>query len=161
VKEYKPYRWINIDIIFDKQKLLDIFYANEQYERTYYNNAEGKAQPITLLNPPSKDYCKELEAKFKYVRDSYYLTSSGYSPHIDDRRQCVISFELKNDHQVPLKFYDPDEEVYHTSAIMWNTTLLHGSESSPSKRIFFQIELEDDKSFEFYRRKHLENELLV
>jgi len=161
VEEYNQYRWINIDIMFDKSRLLDIFYTNEKYERTYYNNAEGKAQPITLLNPPSKDYCKELEAKFKYVRDSYYLTSSGYSPHIDDRRQCVISFELKNDHQVPLKFYDPDEEVYHTSAIMWNTTLLHGSESSPSKRIFFQIELEDDKSFEFYRRKHLENELLV
>lgn len=161
MKEYKPYKWINIDIDFDRQKLLDIFYANEQYERIYYNKSEGKAQPITLLNPSSKDYCKELESKFKYVRDSYYLTSSGYSPHIDDRRQCIISFELKNDHQVPLKFYDPEEEVFHTTAIMWNTTLLHGSDDSPSKRIFFQIELEDDKPFEFYRRKYLENELLI
>ena len=80
---------------------------------------------------------------------------------MDDRRQCVISFELKNDHQVPLKFYDPDEEVFHTTPIMWNTTVLHGSESSPSERIFFQIELEDDKTFDFYFRKYIENELLV
>ena len=159
--EYKLYRWINVNIDFDKQKLLDIFYANEQYERIYYNKAEGKPQPITLLNPSSKDYCKELESKFKYVRDSYYLTSSGYSPHIDDRRQCIISFELKNDHQVPLKFYDPEEEVYHTTPIMWNTAVRHGSENSPSKRIFFQIELEDDKSFNFYMQKHLEGKLLL
>tara|TARA_B100000035_G_scaffold251131_1_gene220217 strand:- start:560 stop:1045 length:486 start_codon:yes stop_codon:yes gene_type:complete len=161
VKEYKPYRWINIDIDFSKQKLLNIFEKNKKDARIYYNQAEGKPQPITLLNPSSKDYCKELESKFRYVRDSYYLTSSGYNPHIDDRRQCIISFELKNDHQVPLKFYDPDEEVFHTTPIMWNTTVLHGSEPSPSERIFFQIELEDDKSFDFYAQKHLEGELII
>jgi len=161
VKEYKPYRWINIDIDFSKQKLLSIYDKNKKDARIYYNQAEGKPQPITLLNPSSKDYCKELESKFRYVRDSYYLTSSGYSPHIDDRRQCIVSFELKNDHQVPLKFYDPDEEVFHITPIMWNTTVLHGSEPSPTERIFFQIELEDDKSFEFYAKKHLEGELII
>lgn len=161
MKEYKPYRWINIDIDFSKQKLLSIYDKNKKDARIYYNQAEGKPQPITLLNPSSKDYCKELESKFRYVRDSYYLTSSGYNPHIDDRRQCIISFELKNNHQVPLKFYDPDEEVFHTTPIMWNTTVLHGSEPSPSKRIFFQIELEDDKSFDFYAQKHLEGKLII
>ena len=161
MKEYKPYRWINIDIDFSKQKLFNIFDKNKKDARIYYNQAEGKPQPITLLNPSSKDYCKELESKFRYVRDSYYLTSSGYNAHIDDRRQCIISFELKNDHQVPLKFYDPDEEVFHTTPIMWNTTVLHGSEPSPSERIFFQIELEDDKSFDFYAQKHLEGELII
>lgn len=161
MKEYKPYRWINIDLDFDKDELLNIYYLNQEYERVYYNKNEGKPQPITLLNPTEKPYCKELESKFKYVRDSYFLTSSGYSPHIDDRRQCIVSFELKNDYQVPLKFYDPDEEVFHSTPIMWNTTKLHGSESSPSKRIFFQIELEDDKSFEYYMRKYKQNELLV
>lgn len=161
MKEYKPYRWINIDIDFSKQKLLSIYDKNKKDARIYYNQAEGKPQPITLLNPSSKDYCKELESKFRYVRDSYYLTSSGYSPHIDDRRQCIVSFELKNDHQVPLKFYDPDEEVFHITPIMWNTTVLHGSEPSPTERIFFQIELEDDKSFEFYAKKHLEGELII
>lgn len=154
-------RWTSIDLEFDKDKLLDIFNLNKKDARIYYNQNDGKPQPITLLNPKEKDYCKELERKFKYVRDSYYLTSSGYAPHVDDRRQCIISFELKNDHQVPLKFYDPDEEVFHTTPIMWNTTALHGSESSPSERIFFQIELEDDKTFDFYFRKYIENELLV
>jgi len=38
---------------------------------------------------------------------------------------------------------------------------LHGSESSPSERIFFQIELEDDKQFEFYVEEYNKNELLV
>ena len=161
MKEYKPYRWINIDINFDKQKLLDIFNKNKKDARVYYNQTGGEPQPITLLNPIEKDYCKELESKFKYVRDSYFLTSSGYHPHIDDRRQCIVSFELKNDHQIPLKFYDPDEEVFHTTPIMWNTTVLHGSESSPSERIFFQIELEDDKQFEFYVEEYNKNELLV
>ena len=44
---------------------------------------------------------------------------------------------------------------------MWNTAVRHGSENSPSKRIFFQIELEDDKSFNFYMQKHLEGKLLL
>jgi hypothetical protein len=76
--------------------------------------------------------------------------SSGYHPHIDDTRQCIISFELQNEHNVPLKFYDPDEEVYHNGPIMWNTTKLHGSDSSPSERIFYQIELQDNNTFEYY-----------
>lgn len=155
-------RWIPIDINFSKQSLLENFNSQrEQHQRVYRNERDGEVQPITLLNPPDKAPMIELEKKFKWVRDSYYLVSSGYHPHIDDRRQCIISFELQNEHNVPLKFYDPDEEVYHTHPIMWNTTVLHGSEPSPTERIFFQIELEDDKPFEFYKRKYLENELLI
>lgn len=155
-------RWIEIDIDFSKKSLLKNFTSQrEQHQRVYYNQKEREPQPIYLLNPPNKTPMIELEKRFNWVRDSYYLVSSGYHPHIDDRRQCIISFELQNKHNVPLKFYEPDEEVYHNKPIMWNTTVLHGSEPSPAERIFFQIELEDDKPFEFYKRKYLDNELLI
>ncbi len=151
-------RWTNIDLNFDRQQLLDVFNNYRKDHERIYSNESGD-QPISLLAPPVKGYCEQLERKFNYVRDSYYLVSSGYHPHIDDRRQCIISFELKNDHQIPLKFYDPDEEVFHKQPVMWNTTILHGSDPSPSERIFFQIELEDDKPFEFYLKKYQNDEL--
>jgi hypothetical protein len=143
-------RWIELDCDYDKQKLLDIFNNNKDTIHTY-TNKRGDDQPIGILLFDKKpDYLKHLESLFNRVHNSYFLRSSGYHPHIDDTRQCVISFEVQNDHNVPLKFYDPDEEVYHNGPIMWNTAKLHGSESSPSERIFYQIELEDSNTFEYY-----------
>jgi len=155
-------RYIEIDDIdWDKGKLLDIYHQYESQIKTYINK-HGDGQPIgVLLFDEKPDYLLEMESKFKYIHNSYYLVSSGYHPHIDDTRQCIISFELQNEYQVPLKFYDPVEEVFHTGPIMWNTALLHGSEPSPTPRIFYQVELKDDQPFEFYLRKYLNDELLV
>jgi hypothetical protein len=143
-------RWTELELDYDKQKLLDIFNNNKDKIHTYVNK-QGNDQPIGILLFNEKpDYLKQLEGLFKRVHNSYFLMSSGYHPHIDDTRQCIISFELQNEHNVPLKFYDPDEEVYHNGPIMWNTTKLHGSDSSPSERIFYQIELQDNNTFEYY-----------
>ena len=143
-------RWTELKLDYDKQKLLDIFNNNKDKIYTY-TNKKGDDQPISVLLFNEKpDYLKQLEGLFKKVHNSYYLMSSGYNPHIDDTRQCIISFELQNKHNVPLKFYDPDEEVYHNGPIMWNTAKLHGSDSSPSERIFYQIELQDNNTFEYY-----------
>lgn len=143
-------RWTELELDYDKQKLLDIFNNNKDKIHTYVNK-QGNDQPIGILLFNEKpDYLKQLEGLFKRVHNSYFLMSSGYHPHIDDTRQCIISFELQNEHNVPLKFYDPDEEVYHNGPIMWNTKKLHGSDSSPSERIFYQIELQDNNTFEYY-----------
>lgn len=51
-------------------------------------------------------------------------------------------------------------QIAKNGAIMWNPQALHGSEPSPTQRIFYQIELEDDKPFEFYVEKYINEELL-
>lgn len=157
--------WLSIDIDFDKQLLLDIFYDNRDLERTYHNVRDGKEQPISLMNPgDNHPYIIELQDKFNYVRNGYFLVSSGYHPHVDDRRQCVISFELKNDHGVPMVFFDQSDNVIDTVDMslpfIWNTQARHGSFDSPSERIFYQIELEDTRPYDFYYKEHMNNQLL-
>ena len=152
-------RYVEIDVDYDKQKLLDIYHEYKHLTKTYINR-KGDDQPIgVLLFDEKPEYILEMESKFNYFHNSYYLISSGYHPHIDDTRQCIVSFELQNEHQVPLKFYEPEEEVYHTGPIMWNTALLHGSEPSPTPRIFYQLELKDDQPFEFYLREYMDDNL--
>jgi hypothetical protein len=158
-------RWCSVDIKYDRELLLDIFYKNREFEHTYHNVSEGKEQPISLLNPehfdkPPHPYLVELQDKFNYVRNGYYLVSGGYHPHIDDRRTCVITFTLKNDYNVPLKFYEPDDIVDMTRPFIWNTAVLHGADNSPTERIFYQIEFEDDKTYEFYYEELIEGRLL-
>lgn len=155
-------RWCSIDIDYNKDLLLDIFYKNREQERTYYNVQGDEAQPISLLdlNNDIHPYIQQLHDKFNYVRDGYYLVSSGYHPHIDDRRTCVITFTLKNDYDVPLKFYEPDDSVDMSQPFIWNTAVLHGADNSVAERIFYQIELEDDKPYEFYYEELINSSLI-
>jgi len=160
--EHTISRWIEIDCDYDKAKLSTIWLENKDDAYVYHNEKDNEAQPVRIL-PLSKleiPYVKELQNKFKYAEKSLFVASSGYHPHIDDNRTCVVSFEVVNKHKVPLKFYDPDEEADNTNPILWNTATLHGSEKSPSERVFFQIVMESNKPFEFYLKKYLDNELL-
>ncbi len=153
-------RWIELDLDYDKQQLLQIFKDNQNHLKTYINK-NGDNQPIGILKFPNKpDYILKMESRFNFVHDSYFILSSGYHPHRDDTRQCIISFEVQNENNIPLKFYYPEEEVFHKSAIMWNTKCFHGSDPSPTERIFYQIELLDSNKFEYYVNKHKDNELL-
>lgn len=161
--------WCSVDIEYDKELLLDIFYKNREFEHTYHNVSEGKEQPISLLNPehfgkPQHPYLFELQDKFNYVRNGYYLVSSGYYPHSDDRRQCVITFELKNDHNVPLVFFDNHNNVVDTVDMslpfIWNTQSRHGAFDSPSERIFYQIEFIDTNDYNFYYNELINSKLL-
>jgi len=136
-------RWTELELDYDKQKLLDIFNNNKDKIHTYVNK-QGNDQPIGILLFNEKpDYLKQLEGLFKRVHNSYFLMSSGYHPHIDDTRQCIISFELQNEHNVPLKFYDPDEEVYHNGPIMWNKQncmdLIHRLQNEFSIKLSYKI----------------------
>ena len=149
----------------DREKLMDIFHEHKHRTNYYVSNSEEMpVSSITWADVEKPDYIKELESNFNFFYQSYFIMSSGYWPHVDDTRQCLISFEIQNENNVPLKFYDPDEEAIHpdpkNGAIMWNPQALHGSESSPTQRIFYQIELEDDKPFEFYVEKYINEELL-
>lgn len=153
-------RYIKIPIQYDKKTLHQIYDENKNNIKIYVNK-KGDNQPIGILSFDKKpNYILEIENKFNFVHNSYFLISSGYHPHRDDTRQCVISFEILNKHQVPLKFYDPEEEVYHDNPIMWNTQELHGSENSPSNRIFYQVELKDNQNFKYYVNQYHENNLL-
>lgn len=155
-------RWIEIDCDYDKEKLSMIWSEHKDNAYIYHNKKDNEPEPVKIL-PLSKleiPYVKELQNKFKYAAKSLFVASSGYHPHIDEGRTCVVSFEVINQHKVPLKFYDPDEEADNTKPILWNTSTLHGSEESPSERVFFQIIMETDKPYEFYLKKYLENELL-
>lgn len=156
-------RWIEIDCKYDKEKLYSIWMEHKSDSYVYYDEQNNTPQPVKILNLSKLEipYLKELQHRFKYSATSLFVASSGYHPHIDDRRTCVASFEVINEHGVPLKFYDPDEEANNKNPIIWNTATLHGSEKSPSERVFFQVEMEDDKDFEFYLRKYLEDELFV
>lgn len=156
-------RWIEIDCDYDKATLYSIWMEYRDKAHAYYDKINNYPQPVKILNLSKLEipYLKELQNRFKYSATSLFVASSGYHPHIDDRRTCVASFEVINEHEVPLKFYDPDEEASNKNPIIWNTATLHGSEKSPSERVFFQVEMEDDKDFEFYLRKYLEDELFV
>jgi hypothetical protein len=153
-------RYIKIPIQYDKKTLHQIYDENKNNVKVYVNK-KGNNQPIGILSFKNKpNYLLEIENKFNFVHNSYFLISGGYHPHKDDSRQCIISFEVLNIHKVPLKFYDPEEEIYHDNPIMWNTQELHGSENSPSDRIFYQVELKDDQSFQYYVNQYHENNLL-
>tara|TARA_A100001391_G_scaffold137070_1_gene95720 strand:- start:182 stop:649 length:468 start_codon:yes stop_codon:yes gene_type:complete len=153
-------RSIELDLNFDKQKLLNI-YDNYKYKIKTYTNKAGDDQPIGILSFDEKpQYIQFLENKFNFLHNSYYLISSGYHPHIDDTRQCIVSFEIQNHHNIPLKFYEPEEEVYHNGPIMWNTAVLHGSDPSPTERIFYQVELKDNNTFDYYVEQYKNNKLL-
>lgn len=156
-------RWIEIDCEYDKEKLYSIWMEHKDDAYVYHAKEGNIPQPVKILNLSKLEipYLKQLQSRFKYSATSLFVASSGYHPHIDDRRTCVASFEVINEHKVPLKFYDPDEEADNSNPIIWNTATLHGSEKSPSERVFFQVEMEDDKDFEFYLRKYLEDELLI
>lgn len=154
-------RHYEIDIDYDLQKLKDIYHSYSHLIKTYVNR-KGDDQPIgVLLFDEKPEYIRKFESRFPYLHNSYYLISSGYHPHIDDTRQCILSFEIYNEHNVPLKFYEPEEEVYHHSPILWNTAVLHGSDPSPTPRVFYQVEMKDDQPFEFYLKKYMEDKLFT
>ena len=153
-------RYIKIPIPYNKKILYEIYNQNKNNVKTYVNK-EGDDQPIGILSFGNKpNYILEMENKFNFFDNSYFLISSGYHPHRDDTRQCIISFEVLNKHQVPLKFYNPEEEVYHDNPIMWNTQELHGSDDSPSDRIFYQVQLKNDQNFQYYMDQYNQNNLL-
>ena len=71
-----------------------------------------------------------------------------------------LVLKYKINHNIPLKFYEPEEEVYHNGPIMWNTAVLHGSDPSPTERIFYQVELKDNNTFDYYVEQYKNNKLL-
>lgn len=181
--------WIEIDLEYDRQKLLDIYNDSRPLLNYYRSNngsgwGSGVQAGIALLefdrpsthymyNPeidpkfPKPEYIKQLESKFSnYYQVSTYIMSSGWGAHVDSFRNCVVSFEVLNPDNSPLLYYNDDgtvkHEVFHNNKpIMWDTTLLHGSEHCENERVFFQIELGRDNTFEYYKELYEKGTLIT
>lgn len=136
-------RWYGLPVSYNKADLLEWFYMNKEHIRTYKN--------VSLLGGdlPKCEEALRLESLFNHVRHSYFLTNSGTESHQDDRRQAAITFDLTD--SAPMILHHPVEEVPYDMPILWNPQDVH---SSPwgEERILFQIELEDDKPYEYYAR---------
>lgn len=150
-----------------KNQLLHLYYEQKHKLGHTYVSKTGKPQELTLVggfdNPAFlMDIVKPIPNN--YIDAWYFLSNFGVNAHIDDNRQCILSYEIQNYENIPLSFFDNQTEIeVHYKAntpILWNTQFMHGSKISLTERIFFQIEMKRNNSFEFYLNQYKNGKLI-
>lgn len=144
-----------------RQELIDCFYDNQNNTTTYISE-KGTDTTLTILtdvdNPP-----EILQQLIKKISPEHYFTfvflgnNGNIFPHVDDTRQAVITFPLIVD-DTPTTFIDEhdydkvDGELYYNDyqTVLWNTKHWHKVVHAEQFRLFFQIELAQENTYEFY-----------
>lgn len=139
------------------RQLKDVFYQNKQEYGHLYKSETGRKTELLIVGGFNKTRLIEslLEKIDNFYIDNFYFVSNyGIKKHIDDNRQCVISWEIQNDFKTPIDFYVNDKKtsiIYkNNNPIMFNPQICHGAPMSKTERIFFQIELNRKFNFLFY-----------
>lgn len=148
-----------------KANLFGVFAASRDQE---YHYAKPGGDPIGVrlcVEYEPSSIVHWLISQVRYVRKGYFLRNSGVQRHTDAQRKAVISFELQNFENIPTKMFDTegnqtDTIFYGSRAILWNTSVPHEVDPSVDERVFFQLDMERDFTFEQYVEKYKEGELL-
>jgi len=131
--------------------------AKPQYGRQYTSGSDALT-PLTIVGGYAKtDLIIHIENQIDadLIDASYFVSNFGINPHVDDNRQCIISYEIQNKENIPINFHTPDGKttrIWYTDnhPLMWNPQVMHSADRSDSERIFFQIELKRDSVFTDY-----------
>lgn len=148
-------------------ELKNFYYENEDTYGITYKSKKETVTELTIVGGYKKsEIIKNLESKIdpKYIDASYFVSNYGISAHTDDNRQCIISFEISNDENIPINFHHLnkiEEKYYNKIPLMWNPQIEHSANNSRYKRIFFQIELKRDLIFKQYLELYQTNKLLL
>lgn len=140
----------------ERTELLSLYETWKVHEIQYRREKSGTMQDLWLLGAYERTpLINRLQSKVRYVRQSYFLKNKGIEPHRDDNRTAVISFELINPENLPTRVYDDESNLvgvihYDNMPVLWSTQRLHDAEWTSEPRLFFQMELERENSFEYY-----------
>lgn len=156
----------------ERKELIQCFYDNE-HNKTTYISKKGTDTTLTILTEVDTvpSIMQKLIDKIpkKYYHTFVFLGNNGsISPHVDDTRQAVITFPLITD-DTPTSFieekdYDSivDELFYNDNqTVLWNTKAWHKVVAADQFRLFFQIELNPDNTYEDYEALYKEGKLFI
>lgn len=140
----------------------DLIHALEKYYRLHedkvirYINENGNNSGLGILpmHHDEVDGLLEYTGKIfpEYFFEFYLIVNSGLDKHVDDNRQSVLTVEILNPEHVGTRFYDDDgsfELKYKQGeAHMISTQQYHSVDESAKERVFFQMELDRNYSFD-------------
>lgn len=158
------------ELILNKKEinnLKKLYFLNKlQYGRTYVSDNGVPSELTIVADYPKSDLIKKIENKIenKYIDASYFVSNRGIEPHTDDNRQCIFSFEISNDENIPINFHVDNlvtAEHYNGEVLMWNPQIRHSADKSITERIFFQIELQRNLTYNDYLRLYQSDKLIV
>lgn len=148
------------DLTPDQINALITYYNERQHKLKQYITKSGRAQELWLLYinkriPVMQDMLNSLP----FDRNCYFISNTGIDRHVDDGRSCTISWCIQGEHAGPTLFWDSDttdviaDECHYTpgGAVLLNTTRWHSSPFQTDLRVFFQIELAQNISYENHR----------
>lgn len=171
---YKMYVKVpELNISDDQCQALIKCFDDNIHNKTTYVAQNGIDTTLTILT--ELDNTNEIvnylinRISKKYYFSFVFLGNKGnITPHKDDDRQAVITFPLiTND--TPTSFLQEDNhdtvinELYYNTneAVMWNTKIWHKVLPTDQFRLFFQIELKRDNSYEFYYNELMSGNLII
>lgn len=142
------------------EELRNFFYLQKsKFGRTYVSEGNIKTE-LTIVDGYEKSkLIKKIESAVNsdIINASYFVSNYGIQPHIDDNRQCILSFEIQNTENVATNFHldtvdldTVESRYYNKIPLMWNPQIRHSANISVSERIFFQIELDRQYNFSYY-----------
>ena len=136
----------------DRKELLSFFHKfRDQYTRKYISKKGTETNLFVIDGYPNQKIHKKYISIFsKWYKTSAYLANYGIEEHVDDIRKFVISFELQNIDNIPLTL-DGKDVYYQNQVMAWNPQLTHYARKSDHMRIFYQIELDHNNDYNFYK----------
>jgi hypothetical protein len=150
-----------------KELLLTYFLDNEHLCYEHLSTKTGIPTGLKILRDtvPNSPEMEELNQKINpaFFKAGYYLGNRGVGKHTDGMRTCAILFELQNPDHIGTTFHwgDDTEILQYDDTYMINVKHEHSVQDTDTFRIFYQIELRDENSFEFYVDQYTKGNLLT
>jgi len=148
------------------ERLVEYFFANENLCYEHLSTKTGNPTGLRILRDVvvnSKEM-QQLNDRInpEFFKSGYYLGNLGVSRHIDGMRTAAILFELRNPENIGTTFHwhDHEEILLYDATYMINVKHEHSVQKSKSFRLFYQIELSDENSFDFYVDQHQQGNLI-
>lgn len=135
------------------------YYSDRQTNLQQYKTLSGSLQTLWLLFVPYKTpEIKNIVDSFPFVHDCYFIANKGIDCHIDDGRTATMSWCIHGANIQPTIFWDKQDENevdrvdYNPGeAVLLNTKKWHSSPYQDKLRVFFQVELSQNLSYDQHR----------
>tara|TARA_B110000908_G_scaffold137770_1_gene163560 strand:+ start:4376 stop:4852 length:477 start_codon:yes stop_codon:yes gene_type:complete len=143
--------------IDEQATLINYYYANEA---SLHANTVAGLNFLLIDQLPSCliDIVNKVNPEY-FERIYYYSNRGNVARHADKRRGTVITIPLINKSNIPTSF-DSGNVYYHESVLV-NTTVEHWADNPDEEfRLFIQVELNEDHTFDEYIQLHIKNDLV-
>jgi len=143
--------------IDEQESLINYYYANEA---SLHANGFAGLNFLFVDHLPTCliDIVNKVNPAY-FQRIYYYSNQDDVSRHADARRGTVITIPLMNNANIPISF--DSGNVYYSGSVLINTTVEHWVDNPDNVfRLFIQVELNEDHTFDEYIQLCIKNDLV-